>query len=101
MSHLLTNEIRSQIAAHNSWMLNREGAEPFNPWPQLVSQIVKEIECFPIGWGSHEEIVTDFIEHDYVVSLYAHIYSRYEARAWDADSIVNVLCKHVELCELS
>lgn len=84
----LTPELHNQITTYQVWYdsIPTEDKEPFNPWPDVVLQMKLTINHINIGWGSHEELVTDYIEsagNDFI----DHIMSRYKVGSMDAYDI--------------
>lgn len=97
MSFVLTELQKEQLTSFETARQNtviKAGStaiEAYNPWPAIVLQIVDLIKHIPVGWGSHDEIVTDFIETDYSGDLYSHLKNRYDVGSMNAFDMCELL----------
>lgn len=89
----LTPELKAQITAHNQWVSSCRSAirpaEPVNPWPAIVAQMVVLCKDIPCGFSGASEYAVDFLECDHSLSFYDHLRERYQMLSFHAQEVVD------------
>ncbi len=101
---MITVELKAQINTYESWLRNYKGAEPFNPWPQFIEQLVKETheaqeDCnFAASPQTLEEVIINWIQRE-VPHNESELHLALATNAWCANKVHNVLEQYKEVLD--